>query len=787
MLDNLKLGYGGTKSEMERLLADAQAISGIKYNLDSYADVVEAIHVIQTEMHISGITAEEAAEAVRSGAMTEAEAFAAMGTTAKEAQSTIQGSLAMTKAAWENLLVGIADDSADFDTLVNDLIESATAAGENLIPRAEQIIKGLGRAVETLLPPIVEKVPQIVMDVVPGLLSAAGSAVQTLLDALVGYIPQAAAVGLELAAALVKGIAGDKPSREIRKLASTVKISFKEIASAVKTSVGSVKSLLGNLITLSAKVINAGIKPLTQAVVLLTRHGKPLVTVLVASAAAMKANAAAAEVTAKIKVLTEVVTKSQKAWAEAKAMMTLFTTAEEIAAIQTQVLNGSLTGYEVVAGVVTGKIELATVAQAAWNAITAANPFVLAATALAALGAGIAAYCLLSDEAKSTTDEYFEATMKSIEGVEGFKSVLDGAVPSLASYDSLLSASGRTIADLDRTIDKVESSITNILSRAVKDQKAIRDEDIENIRQYTQQLYDLQQEKLELYRSQQLAELRKIELEKGEIDKESAAQHIANLQETLKQSNQIVEDAYTAELTLIENKRNAGLYKDTAAYQEALEQAKQSHDDRLAENQSFYDQGYAQIQEGAAKWTEADAQMWQDMSDSAQELNQIREKIKNSGWEYFDSSKAEKILDDLHRVKDEVLDNLSQIDPAAAEAASSLLQFAVSTKESGQQVSDSVKASADTILNAFDGLPEEMQENGKDILLGLLKGYENEIPGLEDAANMSAQEIVDTLRTYLDINSPSKVTAEIGGYAGEGLAKGLRNKAAAIRAAAAMS
>ena len=211
MLDNLKLGYGGTKSEMERLLADAQAISGVKYNLDSYADVVDAIHVIQTEMHISGITAEEAAEAVRNGTMTEAEAFAAMGTTAKEAQSTIQGSLAMTKAAWQNLLVGIADDSADFDTLIDDLVESATAAGENLIPRAEQIIKGLGRAVEILLPTVVETVPQIIMDVVPGLISAAGAAAQTIFDTLIGYIPQATAFATDLMLELVNGMIAALP------------------------------------------------------------------------------------------------------------------------------------------------------------------------------------------------------------------------------------------------------------------------------------------------------------------------------------------------------------------------------------------------------------------------------------------------------------------------------------------------------------------------------------------------------------------------------------------------
>lgn len=182
MLDNLKLGYGGTKSEMQRLLADAQAISGVKYNLDSYADVVEAIHVIQTEMHISGITAEEAAEAVRNGTMTEAEAFAAMGTTAKEAQSTIQGSLAMTKAAWQNLLVGIADDSADFDKLINDLVESATAAGRNLIPRVEQAINGAGRAIEKLLPIALNKVPEIIVKGVPGVVSATKNLVAIIFD-----------------------------------------------------------------------------------------------------------------------------------------------------------------------------------------------------------------------------------------------------------------------------------------------------------------------------------------------------------------------------------------------------------------------------------------------------------------------------------------------------------------------------------------------------------------------------------------------------------------------------
>src|SRR5574344_122144 len=109
MLDNLKLGYGGTKSEMERLLADAEAISGIKYDISSYADVVDAIHVIQTEMGITG-------------------------TTAKEASTTIDGSVKSMKSAWSNLVVGIADDNQDFEKLVDKFVDSVATVGENILP-----------------------------------------------------------------------------------------------------------------------------------------------------------------------------------------------------------------------------------------------------------------------------------------------------------------------------------------------------------------------------------------------------------------------------------------------------------------------------------------------------------------------------------------------------------------------------------------------------------------------------------------------------------------------------
>lgn len=147
MLDNLALGFSGTKEGMQELLDKAREISGFKYDISSYADIVEAIHVVQTEMGITG-------------------------TTAREAATTIQGSLSMTKSAWQNLLVGIADENADFDALVVNLIDSATMAGKNLIPRIEQVIGGIGNGVEKLLPIILDNVPKAISRAAPGILNA---------------------------------------------------------------------------------------------------------------------------------------------------------------------------------------------------------------------------------------------------------------------------------------------------------------------------------------------------------------------------------------------------------------------------------------------------------------------------------------------------------------------------------------------------------------------------------------------------------------------------------------
>lgn len=163
MLDNLKLGYGGTKEEMQRLLSDAEKLTGKKFDLSSYSDIVEAIHAVQTEMGITG-------------------------TTAKEASTTIQGSVSSAKSAWQNLLVGIADDNQDFGKLVDNFVESVATAAGNILPRVEQSLTGIVKLVDKLAPVIIAKLPDLINKVLPGLLDAAANLVGSVIDAIPALI-----------------------------------------------------------------------------------------------------------------------------------------------------------------------------------------------------------------------------------------------------------------------------------------------------------------------------------------------------------------------------------------------------------------------------------------------------------------------------------------------------------------------------------------------------------------------------------------------------------------------
>mgnify|MGYP004458345709 CR=1 FL=1 len=324
MLDNLKLGYGGTKTEMERLLADADALNAkqgvyTKYSIDSYSDIVQAIHVVQTEMGITGTTAEEAA-------------------------TTIQGSTASMKSAWANLLTGIADPEQDFQALMDEFVDSVITAGNNIIPRIKEIVPTLIDGLSELVTQLAPYVSGVIMELEP--------TVEEGLQALFGGLSS--------------------------------------VASELQPIVADVFSFLGDaLITgLTSAIENSDFSFLLDIFDNVKTAAEEVVPVIEKIAPALVTVGAAVKG-------WQIGTKIQKmvtAFDEAKVAVSLFSIGLSDAEIAQGALNGTLKASEVLAGLLTGKISLMTLAQAAaakaqaaFNAVLAANPITLVVVAIGAL------------------------------------------------------------------------------------------------------------------------------------------------------------------------------------------------------------------------------------------------------------------------------------------------------------------------------------------------------------------------------------------------------------------
>ena len=201
MLDNLKLGYGGTKEEMQRLLEDAEKLSGVKYDISSYSDIIDAIHVIQTEMDITG-------------------------TTAKEAEATISGSIGMLKSSFQNLITGLGDADADIDKLCDNVVNSFNSVVKNITPVVRNLAKTVPNALEGILDAIAPLLPELLemgvglfeallsgfTSVLPELMNTAASLVTTLVQGIIEALPLVVEAAAQFVTTLVQGIAEALPT-----------------------------------------------------------------------------------------------------------------------------------------------------------------------------------------------------------------------------------------------------------------------------------------------------------------------------------------------------------------------------------------------------------------------------------------------------------------------------------------------------------------------------------------------------------------------------------------------
>lgn len=186
MLDNLKLGYGGTKEEMQRLIDDANALNAAQgnytnYSIESYADIVDAIHTVQTEMGITG-------------------------TTALEASTTIEGSIGAMKAAYANFVTGLGNDNADISELSSQLIQSVGTVAENVLPVVETVLKNIAEAVQRDGPEMIKKFVSYAIEKLPEVISLGLQMVISLVKGIAQNIPQLVTSVLNMIATIVQTI-----------------------------------------------------------------------------------------------------------------------------------------------------------------------------------------------------------------------------------------------------------------------------------------------------------------------------------------------------------------------------------------------------------------------------------------------------------------------------------------------------------------------------------------------------------------------------------------------------
>ena len=221
MLDNLKLGYGGTKEEMERLIADANKLKAANgemadLSIDSYADIVKAIGLVQDEMGITG-------------------------TTALESSTTIQGSIAAMKSSWSNLLTALTSEDMDIGTYLNNFVKSAKTALDNIAPRIQQFFKGFGKLVSGLAPIISKEIPGLIKSLLPGLIDGAA----VMLDAIVASLP-------ELLQSIIPSL--------IQGIVTVAESLITELPAILSALLDSVKILVGSLFDeISLKALSSGV------------------------------------------------------------------------------------------------------------------------------------------------------------------------------------------------------------------------------------------------------------------------------------------------------------------------------------------------------------------------------------------------------------------------------------------------------------------------------------------------------------------------------------------------
>lgn len=345
-------------------------------------------------------------------------------------------------------------------------------------------------------------------------------------------------------------------------------------------------------------------------------------------------------------------------------------------------------------------------------------------------------------------NEAFEA---NIDKVTSFAEAIKNAEPNIGSMDDVLSEYGNTVDEINSKISSVQDGITEILANALQEQRELREEDLQSIRDYIEELNTLEEELLETYRLKQLAELDKLKADRENLQQEDAAQYLANAEKALRIANETTDRLYTERLAIIENSYRVRGEITEEEYQAQIQAARDHYDEEFKINQQYYDEAVGIVSETSEEWVQYDKEKWEKLA----KFTAFYGQNTNGIWQSNLSNLLKTTFDYAWNIEGTYNGALSQMN---LDNANAFLTMVAQTKAYGGELPLETQIIAQNMLTSFDGLPANLDESGKQALLSLIRGLDYYVPDLENATDLTASEIVSILRNEWGLDSDSEFT-----------------------------
>lgn len=672
---------------------------------------------------------------------------------------TLEGQITILKSGLEGLGIEVYESvqeplknlAKEAQTLVSEMTTAFKSGG------FEGLAESVGSVLSTAVSKIVDAAPKFVEAaslLLNGLLtgltknasniaSGAATAAASLAKGVMSALPQMLTAGASMLTALIKGIAQQLPS--LINTAVTVAVQLvegliKALPKLISAGILLITSLVDGIVKAIPKVIAAIpklitglISALTRAVPQLIRAGVVLLSSLVKDLPSI--------ISAIVKAIPEIISAY-------------------IGGLGKYAASIVVAGVELFGGLVKA------IPQIIWELLKAIPQIIfgivegLLRGVTSVLAAAVQLFLPIKEQAGITAEQMEAAGEKA----GTFAQALQDASPAATDFSNAVSKSGNSVSDLEQQISDCEKKITDTIAKAYKDQGALRKKDLDDVENYTKEWVKKQQEMLSIYTDNQNQILSEAREQATTLTVEQYADLAARSEAAQKESLQKLEEAKKGELSILYQKHKAAGTLESEAYSKELA----ALDDKYAKEQSkikeYTNQTYQTILSSAQLSIAATQRGWSAMG------TEVAAGVTKAGGILGGIVPIVKHTAQL--ATSEFSSGVSGIPDAGSGA---ILGAAIKMKANGSELSDASKKLVKEVLTPFQGLQGDAAEAGKNTLLGMISGMEGELSGVDDTSNMTADAIVTAIENSLGIQSPSRVLAEIGAYAIQGLVLGLQS------------